>query len=545
MPYPSKTFYKSWVTQKMLNNFPEFFHARTCPVSVANQIINYEGTLIQETMQDLLEERDNQFLTTADTMLMDHLYLAEISKDMQFERVEYPNGFYEYVPPRVYATVNDVEFQIEQAENNNIETLYYRTLPTRIEYDNKMLLWNDIVPRTQVKDFISVAPQSSPLHGPAHILLEDNEVWHEEFRDINYFSKIIIRGRSTKGIDVEEVIPLRFNGEYETLNRWESITEVEVLHMSEDAYITIASLPFMVETPLDKINLAVPVEGRGRRAYAKLEEEFFGSVLVYESYLEYDEEFVRRGHVQKRKDYQIELLDENGENVNLNGFMLVENTPFIYAIDNDTFYVYNRLLPFPDISSMVDESADCRIELTLEDHDWVYVRGETANITTRIIDLYSVPTSFRWGITLPDGTYYRLGKDGSFWDPNSVTGWIENEYYPDNAWREQTMSVDIIQPGQYTLELEARYNDEDTGEVVTRLTKLLLYVPVIEPETQIALPATLHNCQDLAIDDDNILWLYNGTSIYRTNLFFDYFMIDYEKSNVWLREQYNEVRVVK
>jgi hypothetical protein len=545
MPYPSKTFYKSWITQKMLNNFPEFIHARTCPVSVANQMINFEGILLQETMHDLLAERENQFLTTMDSRLMDHLYVAQVSPDLEWTKVTDANGDMSFTPPRVYGTVNNTEFLIEQAEKNNIETLYYKALPTRIEYDNKLILWNDIIPKTKVSDLSSITPNEMPIEGQLYFILEDNSIWSEEFKDIKYFSKAIIKGRTTKGLDLEEVVPIRFGDTYKTINRWKSISEIEILHVSEDAYITASVLPYYVTSILDPINLAMPIEGKGRRAYAKLEQESFGSVLAYESYLEYDEEYVRRGHDQKRNDYQIELLDKDNNNVNLNGFMIVPDSNYIYAIDDYTFYVYNRLLPFPSMSGMIDESADCRIELTLEDHDWVYKRGEIANVTTRIIDLYSVPANFRWGITLPDGTYYRVGKDGSFWNPEEVDGWIDNEYYENNAWKEQVIPVDINMTGEYILELEARYKDEDTGKIFTRITKLLIYAPSIVPETQIPLPPSLYNCQNLEFDDKGILWLYNGTSIYRTNLFFDYFMIDYIKNKVWLREQYNEVRVVK
>lgn len=545
MVYPSKNFYKSWVTQKMLNNFPEFFHARTCPVSVANQMINYEGILLQETIQDLFEERENQFLTSANASLLDHLYVAEIPESFEFEEILDANGAYEFVPPAVYATINNVEREIEQAENNNIETIYYKALPTRIEYDNKMILWNYIIPRTQIKDLPSTEIGSMPVEGQVHIILEDNTIWYEEFRDTNYFSKIILKGKTIKGIIVEEVIPLRFNGYHKSFNRWQEITDIEVLHLSEDAYITISALPLNIESVFDSINLSVPIEGKGRKAFIKLEQESFGTILVSESYLEYDEEYIRRGHDDKRKDYQIELLDENEENVVLNGFLLKPNSPYIYAIDNQNFYVYNRLLPFPDISSMIDESADCRIELTIEDHDWIYVRGETANITTRIIDLYSIPSSFRWGITLPNGSYYRVGQDGSYWDSDTVTGWIENEYFSENAWREQKLPVEITETGEYILELEARYVNEDTEEVITRTTKLLIYCPAIEPEVQLPLPSSLYNCQGLALDDNYTLWLYNGTSIFRTNLLHDYFMIDYDRKKIWLREQYNEVKVVK
>lgn len=545
MPYPSRKYYKSWVTQKMLNGFPEFYHSRTCPTSVANQMINYQGTLIQDTVQQLLGERDNMFLSTASVSLMDHLYHADIPFGFEFETNINADGNLTYIAPTVLAKISDNYTAIEQAEKNNIETLYYDCLATRLEYDNKSILWQDVIPKTSASDIANITPNEVVLEGFLYIYLEDNNIWFEEFKDIRYFSKIYIKGTTRKGTETTEVIPMRYNGIYKTLNQWKSISSVFISHLSEDAYITISCLPFMEDPVFDSMNLAVPVEGEGRRSFFRIEDSFFGSTLVSESYLEYDEEYVRRGHTEKRTDYQIELLDKDGYNVNINGFMIKPYTRYIYAIDNYKFYVYDRYLPYPDVSGMTGESADTRMNLTLEDHDWIYIRGETANVTTRIIDLYSIPIVFRWGLTDPAGNQYRVGKDGSLWDINATEGWIDNTLYSSNSWQEQTVPFSLNESGEYVVELEARYVDDETGEVFHRKTKLLLYVPAIEPEVQLPLPVALRNCQDLSLDTDNILWFYNGTSIIRASLFHDYFVVDYERKRIWMNEQYNEIRVVK
>jgi hypothetical protein len=214
----------------------------------------------------------------------------------------------------------------------------------------------------------------------------------------------------------------------------------------------------------------------------------------------------------------------------------------LYAIDDYYFYAYDRRLPYPDVSNIKDETADCRIELTLPGHDWVYMRGETATVTTRTVDVLAIPTVFRWSVTVPDGTKYRVASDGTYYDEDTDS-WITNDLSDQNKWEEQIMEFSIDQTGEYVVEFDATYRDPD-GEVVDRNAKLLLYVPAIQPEVQIALPESLRGCQQLAIDSDNRLWFYNGTSIYLAERFYDYFMVDYAYKMIYLREQYNEVRMV-
>ena len=68
--HPTDTYYRSWITQRMLNNMPEWAHARTCGVSVGHQMLNYGASLVEETTQQLVEERGNLFLSSCDPTLM-------------------------------------------------------------------------------------------------------------------------------------------------------------------------------------------------------------------------------------------------------------------------------------------------------------------------------------------------------------------------------------------------------------------------------------------------------------------------------------------
>ena len=419
--------------------------------------------------------------------------------------------------------------------------MYYTALPTRIEYSNVQILWNDVVPDTAASDILALEPEAMPIEGHLYITIRGNTIWEREFRNQLYFSKISINGTTRKGTTATEVIPLRLNGTVKTINQWKSITKVFVSHLADDAQLTVSALPFAETEPVDSMNLAVPVEGGDRSQFVSLGTRSFGSTLVAQSYITEDLDFVRKGIEDKRIDHELELLDEDGNNVSLNGFMMKPNTQLVYGIDDYYFYVYDRRVPYPDVSGMIGESADCRIELIISDFQWIQTRGSTVTVHTRTVDVLAIPLVTRWAITVPDGSRYRVGIDGSYW-PEDTEGWVVNEFSDQSKWREKSVDFVLNQTGEYIIEFEARY-DED-AEIIYRTAKLMLYVPAIQPQTQLALPSSLRGCQDLAMDSNGELWFYNGTSIFKVDLFHDYFAVDYETKDIWLREQYNEVRVV-
>ena len=537
---PSRRYHRAWATQRILNHLAPWVQARSCPVSVLQQLINPVGLEIQQTEQKLMEERKNVHLTTCNPLLMDSVSYAELPFGFFFTEVANSDGSTTYTPPTVYATINGTETEIAIAENNDVETLYYDCLPTRIEYGETQELWVDVIPETVVSSLSSLTPESLVIEGNLFITLADNSIWSSRYNDILYFSKITITGTTRKGTEETETIPLRYNGTFKTVNQWKEITEIFVNHISPDAKITVSCLPIAESPVVDTWNVSIPSEGGDRLQFLKLESQSWGSSFVGESYLNTDLELVRMGIDDVRRDFIIELLDENGNNISANDFLLKPFSDLMYVIDDNNLYVYDRNIPYPDLSKIVDQSPDVRMALTTDDNQWIYMRGETATIITRIMDVGNIPVSYRWLLTTPDGTQYRIGEDNSLWSI-SETGWIGNT--DTTTWNEKKIEILLDDVGTYTLEMEARYQGED--EVYTdRKSKLVLLVPVIQPEVQFVLPAELIGCQKISMDTDGIIWFYNGTSILKMNLFHDYFVVDYLKRNLWLNEEYSKIRVV-
>lgn len=540
--YPSGRYNRSWLTQRVLNHLPAASKARRSPAAITQQVVNANALEIQETIAELAHEKANYNLATCDQTLPEHLWKIDLPGGFVFGSSETQDRLKRYSVPGVWAEIDNEWVKLSQAEENNIQTLLFSALPTRIEYAEEQVLWQEAIPTTLVSELGEISPIELPIEGPLYITLSDNDVWHEEYKNTLYFSKVQLKGTGLFDEEIEETIPLRLNATFVTRSHWKTLDEIFVLHVGETAKISVASLPFDEVEVLNIRDVSTNLDGWERYQFYELGEENGVSVFSSKRYLSRDLDQVRLGIDAKTIDSQIELLDENGVSIEANAFVFKPWTNLIYVVDDAYFYVYDYSLPYPEVKGIEETCGDNRIAITFSDDKWCYVRNEDVEIHTRILDLASVPFSTRWSITFPSGTSYRLGLDGSLWSTD-IDGWIFNADYADGAWEEQKIVFSgATETGTYVLTLEAKYKEED-GTIITRSTRELFSIPAISPEVQLLLPVELRNCRDLGFDGEGALWFYNGTSLLKTNIYHDYFMADFQKRVVWFREQYSNVRV--
>jgi hypothetical protein len=540
--YPSDRYSRSWITQRLVNRAPEWAQIRKSPTSVGQQLLNPIGLELQDTIQQLTSERFNMTVSTANISLLDTLYRMDLAPGMEFSYDTDNLGDKIYIPPTVYATINSTEYEITQAENNDIKTLAYDCLPSRVEDGETTHVYDMVVPRTQVSDLSALSPNSIAINGHLFITVRSNSNWEVKANNQIYYPKVYITGVTRKNTEAVEAVPIAYNGTFKTINEWQEVTSVFVSYLDDTAYLTIETFPFDAEDILDLRNIAVPVTGGERLQFIKLNSRDFGSSLVTQSYTLSNMDIVRGGGIdEKEVIYEIELLDEAGENITANHFVGRPDTKFIYVIDNDNFYVYNSELAWPELTNMSGESPETKMDLYSD--RWVYYRGDTGTIKTRNLISVDPPWKNRWTLLDPDGNEYYMGIDGSLW-PTTEDAWISNQRWEYGDWYEQTIDIDLTKVGEYVITLECSYINVNTNDVTVLITKFLFYVPAIRPEIQFALPAALVNSDYIGIDSDNNIWMHRYGSISSVDLFHDYFLVDYEYNKVWLKEDYTLVRIV-
>lgn len=544
--WPEDRYSLSWMTQRLANRAPEYTVARRSPASMLQQVINPAGLELQRVNQQLTEERNNIFLTSANIELLDNLSYLDLGVGMSFQTTEAVDGTFEYVVPRVYGTLNDIEYELTIAKNNDINSLAYTALPSRIEDGETTYVYEEVIPRMSVSSLVETEPASLVLEGHLYISIFNNTTW--EYRGVQniYYPKVVINGKTRKGTKVTESIPIRYNGTFKTINQWQSITEIFVSYMDDAAEIVVEVLPFSQESFSDSHNLVVNTNGVESFRFVRLNNKSFGSTILSEGFSAPDLATIQLGFDAKEIEYEIELLDENDLNINANAVVLNNNIKYLYAIDDNYLYVYNIDIPYPDVTVLQNESTNTKMNMYSDYNKWIYARNDVAVINTDNMDVSSIPWKYRWILLDPNGVTWYLGQDGSKWPP-TIDAWIENNKWEEGYWDEKRLELLLDITGTYVLTLECMYNNTTSqlNDVTTLTTRQILYVPTIKPETTLELPDELKNSIDIMFDSDDILWLKNSSNeIKRLNVFHDYFLVDYDRNTVWFREEYSKARVV-
>jgi len=538
--YPTRRYPRSWITQRVLNRAPEWSHIRKSPVSVGQQLLNPVALYIQETIQQLTRERFNMFASTADMNELSVLYKLDIPDEMEFTSEDDSSGVATYTPPTVYATISGTEYQITQAEKNDIETLAYDNIVSRISDGETSYAYSEVVPRTQVANLSAVVPGNILIDGHLYITLEDNETWEMRSSDRIYYPKFYIAGTTRKGTEVTEAVPLRYNGTFKTVNEWQTVSSVMVSYVDVEAYVTLEIFPWGRNGTLDNQNILVPAAGGERPLYLDLNTRSFGSTLVGEGYTVSDFDIVRSGLEERESAYEIELLDESDNNVDLTGFVLKPNSRFMYAIDDNNFYVYDTSLEFPNTQKLEDESPETKIDLWSS--KWIYTRGETAVLRTRNNAVLDPPSRIRWHISDPDDLEYYISASGVLLS-TTTDAWIDNTRWSDGIFVDRQIPITFMKNGIYVVTLESQYWDSELSVSATYKTKYLFFLPSISPEAQYSLPFALVESEEIGIDSDYRVWLKKYGSVHLLEIFHDYFIVDYQNKKIWCKEQYPTIRV--
>jgi hypothetical protein len=537
--YPSHRYSRSWITQRLVNRAPVWSQIRKSPTSIGQQILNPIGLEIQDTLQQLTRERYNQFAASADINQLGILYRIDLPKEMDFTQAEGQDGAIIYTPPEVYIVNNATECKITMAEDNDLNTLGYDCLPSRIEDSETSYTYEAVVPSTLISDlpFISIGDIS--VKGHLYVTITNNESWEVTSVDRIYYSKVYISGTTRKGTIATEVIPIRYNGTFKTANEWDSVSSVSTSYLSDTATITIEIFPFGRESYIDTFNVLIEPD-QERFGFIRLEERTYGSALVTEGFISSDMDIVRSGNDEKEIYQEIELLDNSGNNVTITDFVIKPHTRFAYAIDDSRFYVYDISFPYPDARDLVGESPETKMDLYAD--KWVCNKDEEVYIKTRTLSFTDPPTRTRWSILSPSGTESRLLLDGSL-DSITNESWIDNDRWGNGLWEEQSIPLTFSESGVWIVSIESQYWSNATSTDTVLTTKFVFFVPSIEPEVQFDLPDAFLNADNIGIDSDGNVWIATYGRVDKLNLFHDYFIVDYENKRLWFREEYSNVRV--
>jgi len=540
--WPQDIYYLSWMTQRLANRAPEWTHGRKWSWSVMQQLLNPIARDLERVHKGLVEERNNTFMSATNIDLLDRLYRMNLGVGMTFDTTTQDDGVDIYKIPTVYATIDDVEKEITIAHKNDIESLAYTALPSRIESSTESYSYSEVIPRITISDLKDTTPNEVLIPGHLYITIRNNTTWEYRGRNKIFYPKVYIKGTTRKGTSHEEAIPIRYNGTFKTIYQWELVEEVFVSYLDDNAEITIETLPLDRDMQLDLQNLIIPASGDESWRFLTFRPASWGTTLIAKHFVQSDLDVVRMGFDGLDRAYEIELQDTDGSSIYARAFVIKPNSDYTFVIDDENLYVYTTKIPYPDLTVLEQESPDTKMNIYSD--RWLYAKEDIAVIKTDILDVTSIPWQFRWTLREPDGSEYYLKTDGSRW-PTTIDAWVGNDLWERGVWNEQRLELLVEKAGVHIVTLECLYSDsQEPNKDYTLTTRFLYYVPVATPETVLALPEELKHSDAISFDADGQLWFYKDNCIYLGNVAYDYFLADYEKRAIWLREDYTSVRVV-
>jgi hypothetical protein len=497
-------------------------------------MMNPIGLELEKTEQQLTEERYNQFVSTFDMSTMDKVYAVDINGILEFSSTENPAGEPVYTAPTVYGLINSSYTALSIAKDNNVETLWYNAVPTRVEYADIVIDYTPVIETTTIGLLDAATINDLAIEGHLYITVSGNSTWEYQFKDQIFYSKIHITGTTRKGTEVHEVVPISYNGTFKTLNQWAEITEVSAAYLDETASITIECLPFAKDSELDLSNIACFPDGGERFRFLEVADDETYTYLRSKCFSARTLAEYQIGNQSEDTEYDIALFDtDNTTAVSVVAVVVKQNSPFVFGIDGTNFYSYNQRLPYPDVSGLYTEDPETKFDIYSE--QWVCSPQETVMLRTRNTNVNEVPFKHRWSITAPDDTLTYL------------TGWVENTRAEVGQWDESWIEItpgDYGTFGSYVINFETQYYNDSTLVLSEHSTKFLLYCPKIAAEHKIALAdSELQSAENLSFDSDSKLWFLKNDKIYLANIYYDYFLVDYEKGKLYLRENYSSVKV--
>lgn len=537
--WPQDRYYLSWITQRMANRAPEVSHARQSPTSVFKQLANPIGQSIEEATIKLIKNRDNGFVSTCDVSLIDHLYRLDLNPSISYSYTQDADNNIVYSIPRVYGTIRNVEYELTQVYENSIENLY-KSIPSRIEDGETSYLYEPVIDSTLISNLINISPNNPIIPGHLYITITGNETWEARINDKIYYAKVFITGTTRKGTDQTEAIPIRWNGTFKTINQWERVEEIFVSYLDQDAYISIDCLPWFSDGILDTQNLNIDPNGEEKFRFLNIKQQSFGSTFISESYVTNDFDGIRAGMDAKDIEHEIELLNSTNQNINIDAFTIKPNTNYLFCADSNYIYIYNTKLEFPNVSFLKGEDPDVKMDLYT--NEWIVPKETYATINTRLLDFNTIPVKTRWTLETESGDKYTLNENGSIVS-YVEDSWSHNYEYESLGWLEKSIKFKIENRGSTVITLDCFYYDETLNTSKILSTKFLFFAPYIIPENIIAIPDTISTIDDMSFDSDGNLWIQSNNYIKLLNVYYDYFLADYSRNILWLREDYSSVRI--
>lgn len=544
--YNSKpiSYFYSDHTQSMANKLPDWAKGRYDKYSNFQQLLNPLGEILEKN-QDLINKLyQANLIQTVDLKELPYLFKYELDKNFEFQSFFNQDGSTFFVQPEISAIQGITRFDLFTTEENNLKSLYYSKIPTRIDTDQVHVSSNVIVPETQATNLKYEVNKTLERQGSFVLYCKNiNTSVYKNYNNIYSFLKCHIKGLSIfDGEQHEEII--LYNEKYlYSKKMWKRIDSIEFFNLKDQAFtFEISHFPTFKKMSPDTKKMIRP-DGSEDLVIWSFENREDISVFQKRRTLG------RSGLDVLKFSGATEVVSEVGvydidrtTPLKLTDMAVDYNSNYIYGVTDEYLYIFDKREAYPEsLKKIPGDNGAADLVLNVEADDTFLDEDGQKEISVSCV--HTVPgkriVKYRIKITRPDGVVEYLLKDGTVTtDPN-----ISSVFINQTAFMVQNIANRYIarMPGEYIFDLETMYQ----GGTVSK-DSVLFFIKKNCALVKYKLERILNDSVPVSIfmDYDQNIKIYTDKSMLHTIVFHkDGIVIDYVNKVLYSCEEYTSVDV--
>lgn len=555
---------KAQITQKLLNEYPEWSDVRTDEQSLGAQFINTIGTQLEDLHEQLKTLGLNYYPTTANKKDIDVVYQMQLPLTKTFEVVNTDPNNPIYNPPTVSGLATTGWRNIVTASGNNIESFWYNEVPTRLEcvsYPINNIILDD-ASNNIYSGITSMLEVDSPLVTASGINIDypKGQLWLEMYNGEQYLNitdqgqatrgMVTIKGTTRKGQADSESIIFIHNEIQRTTKEWSNIETISINDIVTDqAKLRVLQHRFG-RTQIPQLPPEVDFTNLTVSAFSKEDIDLFWDISVNDfgkpilQLLTWQVDDIKSrvgGLLGTQVIRPFELLNTNSSNISTPIDIAVE--PFsnrLWIADANNLYVYTTEQTLPNMRVLSKKNFDSMS--VIEPSTYHLSFGDSVQLSYIVRRPISDVNKHRVYVKDPNGiTYSILNGAMVLTDPNNA--WVFGSPDSRNLRASDIFSLNVR--GDWIWNLDVLYSNgasETDQRIISVDSKIAL--------ASFALSDYVSNStiEGIDFDSDQNLWILVNTAGVRIKLkvipHYDVMLIDYDKKILIFREQYSQIRVL-
>jgi hypothetical protein len=528
-------------TQAVANYTPAWARARYDKYSNFQQFVNAPGRFLQEIEDSLFKQNSDYYVQTADLNDLSTLYKVELGGDFEFQTTVLDDGTRLQIPPEIIATKDITKYEPLAEFRNDVKSFFYEKLPSRLDETKEDITDLVIQAKTLATDKLITLDRRLDREGYISITIEDGTQFTQVNNNDFTFLFLRIRGESRERKEQVEDLVIIDNDTYYTSKLWRSIESIQFINLPQGSPLsyTLDHARPLRSFVADSFS-HITASDEDKSTFWKAVDTTYGTTLQQWVLLESNPEDIISSLGQKDLITEFELLDVDGTtNLNLLDIDVDIFGNYIYGIDQNNFYIFDKRETYPSVIRQLPETnstADFIIELDTDDLG----RGDTVKtiIVTGIQKVIGKQIAkYRLGITKPDDSVDYIMSDGTLESDKTLAsnlGDINTLQFQTTSF---TYDLDIL--GDYVIKLEAVYRDGTTS-VDSKIARLHTKPALVK----YSLGRIFNNIaiKRMFVDfDQQVKILDSNKQLHTLRFAKDNVLIDYTNAILYFNEDYEEV----